>query len=457
MEHLKDILEQRGQTIKTIEALDARVLHENRNYTNEEKEQFDNLNKLQAELGEKADTLQRSEQVKKFNAPEKTEEFESRSATFSYAKYGQPASHQDTNMVLKGMALAHDPSDPNGDEIPAEYKRAAQRCGINNLRQASIKFAENPLRVFADTILNKRSNVTTGSTTGANAVDGNIVQGLVNRLVSMGGILSNISYRDTADGGPISFATGDDSSNTAVIVAENTAPADGNNVTSGTISWGEFIYRSNNLEVSYKMLRDAKYDFEADVIEKLYGRINRKLSSDVTVGAGTTLPFGYVTKSTEGVVSTNASYLLNDFDNIINLKASVDEAYQPNAKFSMHRTTATNYRLVRRIAAVTSADANVYDNAYAWQPSLIAGQPDTLDGTPIIYNPFMVTAGTANKRCVVYGDHSKYIWRNVGSTRMVIDPWTPINKASVNYQIFFSGDGNLSDVYALYHLVTKKT
>lgn len=192
----------------------------------------------------------------------------------------------------------------------------------------------------------------------------------------------------TSQGGTLTLPTVDDTANKGVILAENTQVSEGD-IEFGGVDVGAFTYNSKLVRVSLQLLQDANVNVESLVVKLLGGRIGRGLNEHLTVGTGTSEPSGVVPGAGDSGVGTL------DFDGLIDLQASIDAAYLPNAKFMMARSTEA---LLRKIKDTT--------DQYIWAPAVAAGQANTIFGYPIVVNDDVPAAGTGN-RSVLFGDFAQ--------------------------------------------------
>lgn len=88
------------------------------------------------------------------------------------------------------------------------------------------------------------------------------------------------------------------------------------------------------------------------------------------------------------------------FDDIKDLIGGLPSQYLPGASFLMHRGT----KLVLQKLRAVGAEGPLYAD-YLWQPSLIAGQPDTLCGYPVYTNDSIPQVGDGTlQKVVAFGD-----------------------------------------------------
>lgn len=93
---------------------------------------------------------------------------------------------------------------------------------------------------------------------------------------------------------------------------------------------------------------------------------------------------------------TAASATAITADELINLIYSLKSPYRRNAKFLMNDATVSMIRKLK--------DKN---DAYLWQPSLQAGEPDKLLGYDLYTSPYVPTA-KAGALTVAFGDFKNY-------------------------------------------------
>ena len=92
------------------------------------------------------------------------------------------------------------------------------------------------------------------------------------------------------------------------------------------------------------------------------------------------------------------------------------------------------------------------DDRPLWQPSIIQGEPDLLEGKPYIVNQSMA-ALAANAKFLLFGDFSKYVIRDAGMPRMVVARERFIDNDQTAYAILTRIDGELLINSAIKYLV----
>ena len=97
---------------------------------------------------------------------------------------------------------------------------------------------------------------------------------------------------------------------------------------------------------------------------------------------------------------TAASATAITADELIDLQASIDDAYAANASWMLHKNVLTYIRKLK--------DSN---GQYLWQPGLRAAEPDLLLGQTVRRNTYLDSAITTAKKTVFNGDFSKIKFR----------------------------------------------
>ncbi|MDD5406006.1 MAG: phage major capsid protein [Sulfurovaceae bacterium] len=147
------------------------------------------------------------------------------------------------------------------------------------------------------------------------------------------------------------------------------------------------------VKVTEESLKDTAPAIEAYVSMKFAKSTTKAEEAAFVSGNGTKKPIGFLVTAQTGVTAASATAITSD--EIIDLKYSLDEDYDQNAVWMMNRKTLKTIRKMK--------DAN---GDYLWSKGF-GGEPDTLDGKPIVVNKHMpdIATGTAP---IAYGDFSYY-------------------------------------------------
>ncbi|WP_186422572.1 phage major capsid protein [Lacrimispora celerecrescens] len=151
------------------------------------------------------------------------------------------------------------------------------------------------------------------------------------------------------------------------------------------------------IKVSDELLNDSVFNMEAYISNEFSRRIGAKEEEAFLVGDGKGKPTGIFNATggaSEGVTTATANIT---FDDVMDLFYSVKSPYRKKSTFVMNDSTVKALRKLK--------DNN---GTYIWQPSVQAGQPDTVLNRPVVtsaYAPAIVAGG----KVIAFGDF-KYYW-----------------------------------------------
>ena len=283
---------------------------------------------------------------------------------------------------------------------------------------------------------------TTTPAEGGYTVPAEIAAMVIEKMKAFGGMREVATVLTTASGGALNFPTSDGTAEVGEIVGENAAAAAGD-ITFGTIALPVFKYSSKKIALPVELIQDSAIDVIGFVIQRLATRIARIQNTHFTTGAGTTVPDGVIPKSATGKTGTTGQTLTVIYDDLIDLKHSVNRAYRSNARYMMNDLTVA---VVSKLKDTTGRPV--------WTPgdaeSIANGRPDSLCGYPVAINDDMAVMA-ANAKSIAFGDFSQYTVRDVAnstSLRRFDD-----SAFALNGQVGFCGwtrsGGNLLDTAAV--------
>lgn len=246
-----------------------------------------------------------------------------------------------------------------------------------------------------------------------------------------GGMRAAARVIQTETGASLPWPKMDDTGQSASIISENASITEDTELTFTTVSLGAFTYKSGVMLISLQLLQDAAFDFDTIIKDALAGRFVRKQNADFTTGAGTTLPFGVVTQASSGTVGTTGQTLTVVYDDLVNLFHSVDPVYRPGAVWMMRDSSV---QVIRKLK-----DSQGHP---LWQPSLLAGAPDSLLDSPIVVNQD-VAAMAANAKSILFGNFNNYIIRDTLEMQWLVLRELYAANLQVGYIAFMRSDGNL--------------
>jgi HK97 family phage major capsid protein len=190
-----------------------------------------------------------------------------------------------------------------------------------------------------------------------------------------------------------------------------------------------------NPAASQAMLDDAAFDVEAWLAEEIAREFARAEGAAFVSGNGVNKPKGFLAATTtdeaDGVRGFGTLQFLktgvaggfpasNPQDKLIDLVAALRSPYRQGAVFVMNSATSARIRKFK-----TS------DGAFLWQPGLVAGQPDTLLGYPVVEAEDMPDVA-ADSLSVAFGNFKAgYLIAERNETQILRDPFT--NKPFVHF------------------------
>src|SRR5699024_2524513 len=133
------------------------------------------------------------------------------------------------------------------------------------------------------------------------------------------------------------------------------------------------------IKVSEELLNDSVFDLESYIARELARRIGTKEEEAFFTGDGTGKPLGILAASggaETGVTAASATAVTAD--ELMDLFYSLKSPYRKNAVWILNDST---------IKAIRKLKDN--NGQYLWQPSLVAGTPDTILGRPVKTSTYM--------------------------------------------------------------------
>jgi HK97 family phage major capsid protein len=428
MYELKALKEELGDVARDLSTLGEVPTKENRNFTDEEIERFDNLENRKAELEGKIATAERIERCKT-STPANRPSVAIRSAQ------PQKITARDRQDGFRAFLL-HGCA---GATCRAEYVERAEKLGIN--------LNSNQL-IQRDTPDLGQDLTTAGH--GQETIDGDIFVGLMTRLKAFGGIRQVADVFTTENGNPIHYAFADDVGNEGSIVGENTAQ-DSVSMAYTPISLSAYTYRSGVYPISWQLIQDSRIDIVNDVSRKLAIRIARRQNKDWTIGTGIGQPKGVVTAlDSSMVVATAATGAITyaDLNGLIHL---VDPLYRDEGEgvaLMMSDATAAYLEVNLKDTAGRPLflGPQSFGNLTEAAPARIAIMGKVF---PIIINQHMPAMSQTTSPCIAFGWFKSYKVRDVADLRIEVLRERYADLAAVGVQAYARADGALVDKYAI--------
>lgn len=186
-----------------------------------------------------------------------------------------------------------------------------------------------------------------------------------------------------------------------------------------------------NPAITQQLLDDAAVDLEQWLGDEVDTEFARQEGIAFISGDGVNKPYGILQYVTGGaaaarhpygaiqVVNSGAAATLTG-DGIIDFMYDLPSEFEPNAKLYINRSSL---RVARKLK---DGQGN-----YLWQPAYTAGEPQTVNGAPIVQMPDMPVVAAGNI-AALYGDmEATYLVIDRVGIRVLRDPYT--NKPFVHF------------------------
>ncbi len=303
-------------------------------------------------------------------------------------------------------ATAGTPADGTG-QPDGEYRSAFgayMRSGLTGLDAEQATLLQSQFRALG----------TTSGSVGGYTVPEGFWAKVTETMKAFGGAAVGAESIGTDSGNSLPWPTNDDTSNTGYILGENSAATNEGDLSFGQKTLGAYTFVSGPGLVSLQLLQDSGIDIESFVARKMGERLGRIQNTRFTTGTGSSQPQGCVYGATTG--KTTASATVITYDELIDLVHSVDAAYRATGRcsFKMHDLILAYVRKIRDDSGGSGLGRPI------WEPSVQAGQPDTLLGYPVVINNDMDSTVAATKKTMLFGDHqSHFVVRRVNGGQLM--------------------------------------
>lgn len=148
------------------------------------------------------------------------------------------------------------------------------------------------------------------------------------------------------------------------------------------------------IKVSDEIEQDAAVNIPKEIRMAFTMTFGTGQEAAFTIGTGSNKPTGIVPSASAGNTSLAVGGLA--YEDILNLKYSLKKQYRIKGGFMCNSNTILAIRKLK--------DSN---GQFLWQPSLQAGEPGLLDGSPVHCNEQMVDIATGSVP-MLYGDYRHY-------------------------------------------------
>ena len=191
-----------------------------------------------------------------------------------------------------------------------------------------------------------------------------------------------------------------------------------------------------------EMMRSPDYDFSAVIREIAARALATQEAIALARGGGTTEADGLFPTATAGV--TAASQTTFTMDELLSLFFTPVEGYRANGTW-----------LFSTPAMIKLATMKNGDGEYLWSPSVIAGEPSTLFGRPVIEEAHADANGAiaTTEKHVVFGDIGAGYWiRYAGASEISVSPHPLFTSFSQTIRFATWMDATVVDAAAVYRL-----
>jgi len=206
-----------------------------------------------------------------------------------------------------------------------------------------------------------------------------------------------------------------------------------------SVQYGRREFKPNKMAKLIKMSRTLIQHApmaEGVVLEEMRLRIANGAENAYLNGNGTAQPLGIFVANANGIntdrdVATGNTTTTVTFDGLQEAKYALKQQYQRNASWVMHRD------LCKMIAKIKDGEGQ-----YAWQGSMVAGQPDRLLGHPVYMSEFAPNTYTTGLYAAVIGDFKNGYWicdADGVNVQVLRELYAPTNQ--IGYIVDYFGDG----------------
>lgn len=399
---LKKIKEERADVVGQMHSMVEKSEDEKRGFTSEETDQWSQMSDSITEFDGRIEKVERSESL-----------------------MGQLDQYNSDTSFKPNLDGQSEQKDDSVDERSAAFGALIR----------SIDGGTSGLNQDQRQVLSEMRAQSVGTTTaGGYTVPEGFESMIIESMAAFGGISGAANILTTSTGNDLPFITNDDTSNSGALLAENTQDAE-QDLTFGQITLGAYKYTSKIIRVSNELIQDNAVNLEQYIAGKFGERLGRITATHYATGTGSAQPNGLMTGATVGKTAASATALT--YNELLDLKHSVDPAYRGGAQWAFNDAT---FLAIKKLV-----DSQ---NRPLWMPDYVSGAAGTIDG-----DTFFVDQGIATMAidalAVAYGDMDKYQIRMVQGFQMVrlVERYADFHQ--VGFLAFMRTDADLLDVAAV--------
>tara|TARA_R100000808_G_scaffold24161_1_gene54965 strand:- start:3670 stop:5028 length:1359 start_codon:yes stop_codon:yes gene_type:complete len=380
-------------------------------WTNEDRTEFDNLEKEIDSLASKAEDIDREERA--------AAQQDARNAGLDVQKHFDKKDKSGITAEMRANAFRAWCFSDRPSSIRPEWREDAEACGVKlDSPEMSLGFMKNAPRSLEEVRAMIKENITYRATTAqslTNAAGGftvaddlSLMGSVEQALLEYGGQRNLSRVIRTSNGADLPIPTNDDTTTSAAIITE------GSTVTIQSLNFAQVTlssYKYSSYVVSsFELLEDTAINLQAFIGEAIGVRIARGTNASFTNGTGSSQPKGAVHAATTTVTGSTATGGDITYNNIVDLYHSVDPAYRNSASFAFQCSDGILSEIRKLV------DSN---GVPLWNVSLRDDAPNLLLGTAVNINQDMTASSTASaEKILIAGDFSKHIIRDVADLRL---------------------------------------
>jgi HK97 family phage major capsid protein len=408
-EHLKRLVEEQNKLFNRMQEIQGRTETENRDWTAEERTNWDEAN---ARIDVVSGDIDRLERSRKYDSV-------------------------DLAGVVDGVGTPANEGTPEERTQLAEqaYTRAFSkyvRGGREEMEREDRQILQAGMVAFSK---EDRAQFTTTPAAGGYLIPPGYRAIIIERLKAFGGLLEYAEVITTATGNNLQWPTVDDTANVGTILAEGVAPTMTDFVF-GTASLNAYLYASGIAKVSVQLLQDSVFNLDTWLPQHLGTRLSRGVAPVLVTGTGSSQPLGVATNATASV--TGADQTSITYDNLIDLEHSLDPAYRTNCRFMMSDAALAVIRKIK--------DSQGHP---LWVPVPVPGMAPTINGNPYFIDQGMAVPG-ASAKSILFGNFQEaYVVRMVRDMQIVRFDERFMDQLEIGFLAFMRLDATLQNTNAV--------
>ncbi len=413
MKSLKELYEQRASVITQMKDLPARAKTENRELTADEKEQWGRID---------ADYERLTKEIAE------TSKMQARLAEISE---NEAESREDRAYHNPKGAQGKDEAEEKREECNKAFWQYA-RFGGSSLTAAQSALMQE--------IRGTNPQITTVDGQGGYLIPEGFSNQLETRMKFFGGMLEAAQEFNTTTGNPIAWPVVDDTAVVGALLDEASPSIAVDDMTFTQVMVNAYTYTSKFVKVSRQLAQDSAFDLAGFLQEQFANRLGRAINAALTTADGTNKPYGVVNAvvAASGLVAAQNDDVITRVD-LVNLQHGVDRAYRFNGSYMFNDTT---------LAAIKKLSFGTGDDRPLWQPSMIVGEPDRVEGFQYFINNDMANIADGAYP-VLFGDFKKYVYRTVGQTVFLALNERFADTLQIGYIAYKRVDGELIQTNAI--------